>query len=144
MNDWRKELTPDEQREIELEDQQLSKLSSAQRKRAQDAMRMASKRAGKAMPEWLTKEQKAEMLSFYLAAQKLSEVRGERFQVDHIVPLHCCHLDEETGANVHYRCGLHVPKNLRVIAARHNRRRSDELFTADPLIVPDDIDEIPF
>lgn len=83
-----------------------------------------------------------EMLLMYFAAQKLGEIRGEKFQVDHIVPIHGRHTDNIRGADIHYICGLHIPKNLRIILARHNRERSDNLYTAEPLIVPDE--DIPF
>lgn len=142
MDDWRKNLTDEERLEIEAEDAVLTVRHRKQRKRALDAMRMAGKRAGPAMPKWLSEEQKSEMFKFYLAAQKLSEVRGGHWQVDHIVPIRGSYTDEETGAYVHYICGLHIPKNLRVILDGHNRKRSDNLFTAEPLIVPDD--DIPF
>lgn len=142
MDDWRKNLDPDELREVDLEDQQIAKTNAAHLKRARDAMRMACKRAGPAMPKWLSVAQKKEMLLMYFAAQKLGEIRGEKFQVDHIVPIHGRHTDNIRGADIHYICGLHIPKNLRIILARHNRERSDNLYTAEPLIVPDE--DIPF
>ena len=93
MDDWRKDLTEDELREVEAEDYECRR----QRKRAQDAMRMAGIRAGPAMPKWLTKQDKAIMLEYYIAAQRLTWVRHERYQVDHIVPLHGCYYDKKTS-----------------------------------------------
>ena len=110
MDDWRKNLSKDELREVELEDQQIAKAHAAHLKRARDAMRMACIRAGPAMPKWLTEAHKKEMLSLYYAAQKVSEIRGEKYQVDHIVPLRGSHRDKKTLAYVHYVCGLHIPR----------------------------------
>ena len=138
---WRDELNADERLEVAQEDLALLKLSRVQRKRARDALRMATKRAGKAAIK-LPKVEQAKMLPIYLAAQKLSAIHKAHFQVDHITPLHGVHMDKRTGVTIHYICGLHVPQNLRVILGSHNRERSDELYTAAPLIVPDD--DIPF
>lgn len=116
-------------------------------------MRMACKRAGPAMPSWLTKQDKAKMLEYYIAAQRLTYLSGgtykgdrwvpnQRYQVDHIVPIRGCYLDKKTGCNIHYVCGLHVPDNLRVILAKQNRKRADQLYTPHLPEPPDD--EIPF
>ncbi|MGR3792766.1 hypothetical protein [Vannielia sp. SX4] len=146
MEDWRKNLTPEEARELEVEDAHLRRRDAVFRKRAKDAFRMACKRAGPAMPVWLSAGQKESMLELYLVAQHLEAVRSGKWQVDHIVPLHgTC---PETGN--FYICGLHVPSNLRVIAAEHNRSRSHNLPTFDQSgfdskdILNQSDDEIPF
>ncbi len=66
-----------------------------------------------ATPRWLTKEQCDQIEAIYEAAVMLSETSGERYDVDHIVPLQ--------GKTV---CGLHVPWNLRVITALANQQRA--------------------
>ncbi len=62
------------------------------------------------IPDWLTDDQKHRIRSFYVDAQKLTELFGTKMHVDHIVPL--------CGHNV---CGLHVPWNLQVMLARENQ-----------------------
>ncbi len=63
----------------------------------------------KATPQWLTKEQKEAIRDFYWLAKDLEKVSGEKYHVDHIVPL--------KGVDV---CGLHVPWNLQVLPADIN------------------------
>lgn len=69
-----------------------------------------------ATPPWLTKEQKAAMKQLYIEAQRLTKLTGERYVVDHIVPL----INEDV-------CGLHVPWNLRVITQDENLVKSNKL-----------------
>jgi hypothetical protein len=68
-----------------------------------------------ATPPWVTKEQKLEMRSLYLQAQKLTKITGEKYEVDHQIPL--IHPDV---------CGLHVPWNLRVITKTENLKKSNK------------------
>lgn len=68
-----------------------------------------------ATPSWVTKEQKLAMRKLYLQAQELTKTTGERYVVDHIVPL--------IGENV---SGLHVPWNLRVITQEENLAKSNK------------------
>lgn len=70
-----------------------------------------------ATPPWVTAEQKMEMRQLYLLAQKLTATTGERYAVDHIIPL--------INAQV---CGLHVPWNLRVITQEENLKKSNKLY----------------
>lgn len=58
----------------------------------------------KATPPWLTKEQLQEMEDFHWLAEDLFKVSGQRYHVDHVVPL-----------QGKYVCGLHVPWNLGVL-----------------------------
>ena len=62
-----------------------------------------------ATPPWVTKEQKLVMRKLYLQAMEMTKITGERYVVDHIVPL----ISDEV-------CGLHVPWNLRVITQEEN------------------------
>jgi hypothetical protein len=70
-----------------------------------------------ATPRWITAEQKLDMRKLYLHAQKLTAMTGERYVVDHIVPL----ISPEV-------CGLHVPWNLRVITQDENLKKSNKLL----------------
>lgn len=80
-------------------------LTSLRRRRHRDAT-----------PPWLTKEQKRSIRELYLHAMRMSETTGERYVVDHIVPLQ--------GETV---SGLHVPWNLRVITQVENLAKSNKL-----------------
>ncbi len=70
-----------------------------------------------ATPKWITQEQKLAIRQLYLRAMELTKLTGERYVVDHIVPL----ISDEV-------CGLHVPWNLRVITQEENLRKSNKLL----------------
>ena len=70
-----------------------------------------------ATPKWITPEQKLAMRQLYLHAQALTKMTGERYVVDHIIPL--------ISPDV---CGLHVPWNLRVITQEENLKKSNKLL----------------
>jgi 5-methylcytosine-specific restriction endonuclease McrA len=70
-----------------------------------------------ATPPWLTRKQKAEIRQLYQIAITMTKTTGERYVVDHIVPLR--------GESV---CGLHVPWNLRVITQEENLAKSNKLL----------------
>jgi 5-methylcytosine-specific restriction endonuclease McrA len=69
-----------------------------------------------ATPPWLTRKQKSEIRQLYQIAITMTKTTGERYVVDHIVPLRS---DEV--------CGLHVPWNLRVITQEENLAKSNKL-----------------
>ena len=69
-----------------------------------------------ATPKWITPEQKLAMREMYLQAQKITKITGERYVVDHIIPL----ISPEV-------CGLHVPWNLRVITQEENLKKSNKI-----------------
>ena len=71
-----------------------------------------------ATPPWITAEQKLDMRKLYLQAQELTKLTGERYVVDHVVPL----INETV-------CGLHVPWNLRVITQEENLKKSNKHHT---------------
>jgi len=71
-----------------------------------------------AIPKWITPEQKLAMRNLYLQAQALTKATGERYVVDHIIPL----ISPEV-------CGLHVPWNLRVITQEKNLIKSNKIPT---------------
>ena len=70
-----------------------------------------------ATPPWLTRKQKLEIRQLYQVAIILSKTTGERYVVDHIIPLQ--------GETV---CGLHVPWNLRVTTQGENLKKSNKLL----------------
>ena len=74
------------------------------------------RRHREATPSWVTAEQKLQMRKLYLQAQELTKLTGERYVVDHIVPL----ISDKV-------CGLHVPWNLRVITQEENLKKSNKL-----------------
>lgn len=75
------------------------------------------RRHREATPKWLTKEQRDAMRQMYLTARQLTKLTGERYVVDHKVPLRS---DEV--------CGLHVPWNLQVITQEENLAKSNRLL----------------
>lgn len=70
-----------------------------------------------ATPPWITAEQKLSIRQLYLHAMELTRATGERYVVDHIIPL----INPEV-------CGLHVPWNLRVITQEENLKKSNKLI----------------
>jgi hypothetical protein len=68
-----------------------------------------------ATPPWLTPEQEAHIKRTYTLCQIASDATGEKYHVDHIVPLQ--------GENV---CGLHVPWNLRAVPAKINLTKGNK------------------
>lgn len=71
------------------------------------------------MPPWLTSEQKAAIMSFYVEAQRRSKLTDILQAVDHIIPL--VGISKETGE--HDVCGLHVPWNLQIMTLADNTRK---------------------
>ncbi len=70
-----------------------------------------------ATPKWLSDVQKMEIRLKYRLAIELSRSTGERYAVDHIIPLH--------GETV---CGLHVPWNLQVLTQKDNLLKYNKLI----------------
>jgi len=70
-----------------------------------------------ATPPWLTRKQKSEIRQLYQIAITMSKTTGERYVVDHIIPLQ--------GETV---CGLHVPWNLRVTTQEENLKKSNKVL----------------
>lgn len=66
----------------------------------------------KATPTWLSKDHHNQMVRTYELAADMTKATGQRYEVDHIVPLQ--------GRTV---SGLHVPWNLRVLTATANNSR---------------------
>ena len=76
-----------------------------------------------ATPPWITQEQKESIKRIYLHAMHLTKITGERYVVDHIIPL--------INPTI---CGLHVPWNLRVIPQQENLLKSNKLIDTTPII----------
>lgn len=74
------------------------------------------RRHRQATPAWLTQEQRDAIKQLYIQAQKLTELTGVRYEVDHIIPI--SHDDV---------CGLHVPWNLQVIPKEENLKKSNKI-----------------
>ena len=72
----------------------------------------------KATPKWVTKENLKDIESFYICSQMFSMYTGQKYHVDHIIPLQ--------GKLV---SGLHVPNNLQVIPAKENLTKSNSFNT---------------
>jgi len=79
------------------------------------------RRHREATPTWLTKDERLKMRELYVQARKLTSITGERYVVDHIIPLR--------GEEV---CGLHVPWNLKVITQEENLRKSNKMIDPKP------------
>lgn len=72
----------------------------------------AKRRARKlsATPHWLSSEQQKEIDFLYWLARDLRATSGEKYEVDHIIPLKSPVI-----------CGLHVPWNLQILPESVNR-----------------------
>jgi 5-methylcytosine-specific restriction endonuclease McrA len=70
-----------------------------------------------ATPPWISRKQKSDMRALYQAAIHMTKTTGERYVVDHVVPLRSDVV-----------CGLHVPWNLRVITQEENLKKSNKLL----------------
>ena len=72
------------------------------------------KRIRRAMPLWLSPDQKDEIRLFYQNAFAAKQALGVSYHVDHIVPI------------IHpLVCGLHVPWNLQLLTAAENIEKSN-------------------
>ena len=105
-------LRYEENRDFLLAQQKEYSRKNPDKNRAKEARRRASKL--NATPSWLTDEQKAHINRTYKLAQMMQDITGDKYHVDHIVPLQ--------GKDV---CGLHVPQNLQVLRADLNLSKSN-------------------
>ena len=68
-------------------------------------------------PDWLTEDDHSWMAWIYSHAQKMKEIHGIVFHVDHIYPL-----QGKTS------CGLHVPWNLQILTFEENVIKSNKIY----------------
>lgn len=82
------------------------------------AFKRAKRRAleNNSEPAWLSKDHKEEIQDFYTAAKMFQLYTGQKYHVDHIVPL----------VN-NFVCGLNVPWNLQILSAKENLQKSNKL-----------------
>ena len=73
-------------------------------------------RKHKAMPPWLTKEDKANITAVYAECKRTTEETGVVHHVDHIIPIN--------GKTV---SGLHVAWNLQVVPASYNLSKKNKV-----------------
>jgi hypothetical protein len=77
---------------------------------------LRKRRHRQATPKWLTPEHHEQIKQIYLQAQHMSKLMGQKYVVDHQIPL--------KGATV---CGLHVPWNLEVMTHEANCKKHNKL-----------------
>ena len=70
-----------------------------------------------ATPKWITAKHKMQIRHIYDQAKDCEVVSGEKYHVDHIVPL-----------KHPLVCGLHVPWNLQVLPAYMNDAKGNKLM----------------
>lgn len=85
--------------------------------KANHAAAMYRAKTKQATPEWLSKDQKDQILSVYKHAKECEILTGDKYHVDHIVPLR--------GENI---SGLHVPWNLQILPADVNISKGNKYY----------------
>jgi hypothetical protein len=110
--EYHKEYYPQNKEKVLLRNEKWAK-SNPDKVRAKFAKRRAKKL--QATPDWLTQEHLDQIKDIYAHARDCEVVTGDKYHVDHIVPLQ--------GKDV---CGLHVPWNLQVLPAEVNQSKSNK------------------
>jgi hypothetical protein len=77
---------------------------------------LRKRRHRQATPNWLSAESKEKIKQIYLQARHMTELTGEKYVVDHQIPLR--------GKTV---CGLHVPWNLEIMTHAANCKKHNKL-----------------
>lgn len=116
--EYRKEWALKNDYKYELNEEQKGKARDRARQwqkdhpeQARSNNRLRKRRVRQAMPEWVDRKALAEV---YRLAIELEEKTGEKYHVDHIIPL----VNDKV-------CGLHVPWNLQVIPAKENIKKGN-------------------
>ena len=102
-----------ENRERRLIESSIRQKNNRGAANARNSQYRASK--NKATPKWLTEEQKQQIKSFYVEADRLTKETGIGHHVDHIIPLQ--------GKEV---SGLHVPWNLQILTKSENNIKNNK------------------
>ena len=69
------------------------------------------------MPKWLTQKDIDEIKTIYEKAKLLTEFTGEKWEVDHILPLQ--------GKKI---SGFHTPNNLKIILKTDNAKKNNKFY----------------
>jgi hypothetical protein len=77
---------------------------------------LRKRRHRQATPNWLSAESREKIKQIYLQARHMTELTGEKYVVDHQIPLR--------GKTV---CGLHVPWNLEIMTHAANCKKHNKL-----------------
>jgi hypothetical protein len=77
----------------------------------------------RAVPAWLTDEDKAKIRDIYNKCKEMTEQTGMQHHVDHIIPI-----------NAKKASGLHVPENLQIVPASYNLSKKNA-FEAGTLVI---------
>ena len=103
--------------DVKLKDsEQTRRWRSENPDKARASVRKRQAKRLKATPFWLTDQQNSDILYFYSLARECELLTGDKYHVDHIIPLQ--------GKNV---CGLHVPWNLQVLPADINIKKGNKI-----------------
>ena len=92
----------------------MSRWSKKNRPKRAYLQKLRKERKSNATLCWLSDYQLKEIENFYWLAKDCEILTGDKYHVDHIVPL--------KGKNV---CGLHVPWNLQVLPADINMKKGN-------------------
>lgn len=106
-----------ENNKVSVRDRVREKYQSNMLTRASVKANSAQYRRSKvsAQPKWLSEKDKERIKDIYLLAEDLQIISGQKYQVDHIIPLR--------GKTV---CGLHVPWNLQILPADINLAKGNK------------------
>lgn len=123
---WR-EKNPEKQREAEhrwknnnAERHNAINRAWGEKNKAKRIAYCRERRANKlnATPQWADREA---ILAYYENAQNMTEQEGEKYNIDHIVPLQS-----------NLVCGLHVEANLQIIKQRENQSKGNRWWPDMP------------
>jgi hypothetical protein len=78
--------------------------------------KLREERKSCATPSWLDSSQLEQIENFYWLAKDCEILTGDKYHVDHIIPLRGNHV-----------CGLHVPWNLQVLPADINMKKGNRV-----------------
>jgi len=100
---------------FELENQRIRDWQSNNRDKMNSHAAIVRAKRGKRKPKWIKDVFVEEIKVWYKRAKTLEQFTGQKWEVDHIVPMN--------GKNV---SGLHVPWNLQLLTKKENRDKSNK------------------